>query len=245
MPRTETAVSPLMEADEPGWLPRAIRRARMASRRRRAALFHRHFAVGPRTRVLDLGGDDGRHIHYLLADTGAAGANVCVADIDAEATTLAASRFGYRAVALQEEGPLPFPDRYFDVVVCCSVLEHVTVPKREIWDERSGARFRRRALAAQRRFALELARVTQGYFVQVPCRYFPIETHCWLPFVGVLPRPLQCRVIAAANRHWIKRTIPDFYLPRAFEFAACFPGARLHRERFLGLTKSLIAIRAA
>jgi len=79
--------------------------------------------------------------------------------------------------------------------------------------------------------------------VQVPYRGFPIETHSWLPFLGIAPRPLQCRVIHIANRVWIKKTIPDFHLPTAAQMARYFPGSSLLRERFLGLTKSLIAVR--
>jgi SAM-dependent methyltransferase len=242
MHRTEDALSPLLEPDQHGWFHQAIRRVRTASRRKRAALFRAHFDIRPDSRILDLGGGDGTHVHYLLAGTAARSANVHVADIDHEAVARAAARFGYRPVLLAEGARLPFPDRWFDVVICSSVLEHVTIPKQEIWQERSGARFRRRARAAQRRFALELARVTHGYFVQVPCRGFPIETHSWLPFVDLLPRPLQCRIIHFANRHWIKKTIPDFHLPGAREMAHYFPAARLVRERCGGFTKSLIAI---
>ena len=244
MRHTEEALSPLLEPEQPGWLHRAIRRVRTASRHRRAALFRAHFDIRPHTRILDLGGGDGTHVHYLLAGTAARSANVHVADIDQEAVARAAARFGYQPVALAEGAGLPFPDRWFDVVVCSSVLEHVTIPKQEIWQEQSGARFRRRARIAQRRFALELARVTHGYFVQVPCRGFPIETHSWLPFLDLLPRPLQCRIIHFGNRHWIKKTIPDFHLPGAREMEGYFPDARLVRERCGGLTKSLIAIKS-
>lgn len=236
-------LTPLIEPEEQGWLHGAIRRVRTASRQKRAALFHRSFDIRRETRILDLGGGDGTHIHYLLAGSAATCANVHVADIDHEAVEHAVARFRYRPVFLAENAGLPFPDRYFDVVVCSSVLEHVTIPKQEIWHERSGSRFRQRAHGEQRRFALEIARVTHGYFVQVPYRGFPVETHSWLPFVGIVPRPLQCRIIALGNRYWIKRTIPDFYLPSARDMAGYFPAARLVRERWLGLTKSLIAIK--
>ncbi|MGE0030827.1 MAG: methyltransferase domain-containing protein [Steroidobacteraceae bacterium] len=243
MHHTEHAISPLIEPDEDGWLHRAIRRVRTTSRRKRAALFHRYFDIRPDTRILDLGGSDGTHIHYLLADSAASSANVHVADIDHAAVERAVARYRYQPVFLAENAGLPFPDRYFDVVVCSSVLEHVTIPKQEIWQERSDSRFRQRACDEQRRFAIELARVTHGYFVQVPYRGFPVETHSWLPFVGIVPRPLQCRIIALANRCWIKRTIPDFHLPGVREMSGYFPSARLVRERWLGLTKSLIAIK--
>lgn len=236
-------LSPLLEHDEPGVVHRLIRRVRTESRSKRAALFKTLFRLGPETRLLDLGGANGAYAHALLADTRVQPANVCVADIE-EATVQAATKtFGYAGVVLAGDGPLPFADRAFDVVLCSSVLEHVTVPATEIWSERSTRAFRRRAIAAQTRFAAEIRRVGNGHFVQVPYRWFPIETHSWLPFLSYLPRPLQCRVIAGANRTWIKKTVPDFYLPTAAEMAGYFPGSRLLREKLCNLTKSLIAVK--
>jgi hypothetical protein len=196
----------------------------------------------PRTRILDLGGSSGAHVHALLSGTPVSPGNVHVADVDHEAVR-AAARFGFVPVLLQEGRALPFEDDAFDIVLCSSVLEHVTIPACEIWQERSGARFGRRARLQQRCFARELARVGKGYFVQVPNRWFPIETHSWLPFLSYLPRLWQCWIIALANRVWIKQTVPDFYLPTAADMREYFPGGGLMREKVAGITKSLIAVR--
>lgn len=240
---TPAALSPLMERDEGGALQGLIRRLRTASRRRRSALFHANFELHADTRVLDLGGANGVHVHALLSGTPVRPENVHVADVDHGAVRAAADRFGYVPVPLAGEGPLPFPTGWFDLVVCSSVIEHVTMPLEEAWKVRSGRQFSRRARIRQREFAQELARVGCGYFVQVPYRWFPVETHTWLPFVAWLPRSWLCRIIAVANRFWIKKTDPDFYLPTAREMRAWFPGGTLLRERFMGLTKSIIVVR--
>jgi 2-polyprenyl-3-methyl-5-hydroxy-6-metoxy-1,4-benzoquinol methylase len=240
---SDVALAPMVEAEGSGTIQRIVSRCRTASRRKRSALFHSLFRVNADTRVLDLGGASGTHVHGLLHGTAAQGQNVHVADIDHDAVRCAATRFGYSPVFLAEDGALPFPDRYFDIVICSSVLEHVTLPKLDIWRETSGSSFARRARARQRQFAAELARVGVGYFVQVPSRWFPIETHTWLPLLAYLPRSLQCRIMEISNRFWIKRSIPDFYLPTATEMAGYFPGAMLKRERVVGVTKSLIAVK--
>ena len=240
---TEQVLSPLLEVEQDALLQKVVRHFRTASRLKRCALFHALFDVNEESRILDLGGANGSYVAALLAGTSVQPANVYVADIDHEAIQVAASRFGYTPVLLTESGDLPFPDSYFDVVLCSSVLEHVTVPKRDIWRERSGSNFSRRARAQQRKFAGELCRVAVGYFVQVPNRWFPIETHTWLPFVGYLPRSLQCRIIEVSNRFWIKETIPDFYLPTAGDMREYFPAAELRREKLFGVTKSLIAVK--
>lgn len=240
---TPAALSPLMERDESGPLQKLIRSLRTASRRKRSALFHANFELHENTRVLDLGGANGVHVHALLSGTPVRPENVHVADVDHGAVRTAAERFGYAPVPLTGEGPLPFPTGWFDVVLCSSVIEHVTMPLEEAWKVRSGREFSRRARIRQREFAQELARVGRGYFVQVPYRWFPVETHTWLPFVAYLPRFWLCRIIAVANRAWIKKTDPDFYLPTAREMRAYFPDATLLRERFMGLSKSIIAVR--
>ena len=112
----DPALSPLLELEEGGPLWQLIRRLRTASRLRRAALFRSRFELTPRTRILDLGGSSGAHVHALLAGTAVQPANVCVADIDREAVR-AAARFGYATVALEEGRSLPFEDAAFDVVL--------------------------------------------------------------------------------------------------------------------------------
>jgi SAM-dependent methyltransferase len=239
----DPAISPLVELDEGGLLRGFNRRVRTASRNRRSALFRSLFDLGPQTRVLDLGGSNGAHIHSLLAGTAVRPENVYVADVDQQALRTAASRFGFVPVPLAPEADLPFEDACFDVVLSSSVLDHVTSPADELWRERSTARFQQRARERQQRFAREIERVARGYFVQVPNRWFPVETHTWLPFVGYMPRSWQLRVIAMSNRFWIKKTAPNFYLPTANDMCRYFPAAVLMREKVCGLTKSLIMVR--
>ena len=52
--------------------------------------------------------------------------------------------------------------------VLLSVIEHVTLPKSEVWTTRSGKEFRERSLAHQRAFAREIQRVGRQFFVQTP-----------------------------------------------------------------------------
>jgi 2-polyprenyl-3-methyl-5-hydroxy-6-metoxy-1,4-benzoquinol methylase len=133
---------------------------------------------------------------------------------------------------------LPFRDAAFDVVFSNSVIEHVG------------------DAASQQRFASEVARVGRAYWVQTPNRWFPVEQHLLTPFVHWLPKRWQAAVV----RHftvWSALTRPtpdrrDFYIEHFLrdirllsgaQVEALFPGARIIRERFLGLTKSLIAMK--
>src|SRR5262245_19022679 len=108
---------------------RAVDRARTRSRAERAALFRRELRIQRGQRILDLGSEDGSHIASVIAPFDLAPEDVFIADIDASAVARGAERFGFSPVVIPEDGPLPFPDGYFDVVFCSSVIEHVTGDK--------------------------------------------------------------------------------------------------------------------
>ena len=81
--------------------------------------------------------------------------------------------------------------------------------------------------------------------MQTPYRHFPIEPHSWLPFVAWLPRWALLPVLRLSHLVWVTRTNPDWYLLDKREMAETFRGARLLEEKWLGLTKSLMAVKSA
>lgn len=131
---------------------------------------------------------------------------------------------------------LPFASQSFDLVFSNSVIEHLGSPE------------------AMRRFAAEARRVGRRYFVQTPDAAFPIEPHLYTPFLHYLPAAWQRRLaprfslwslLSSATpdqrRFYIRHFLDDIRLLHAAQMQALFPGARILRERFLGLPKSLIA----
>lgn len=215
------------------------------ARARRDEAFRRLFSIGPETRILDLGSYNGDHIAQVLTGVPADPANVYIADIDADAVEAGSRKYGFTPVVLDESGHLPFPDGYFDIVHCSSVLEHVTIPKSEVWDVRSGRDFKAASYQAQAAFAREIIRVGRQYYVQTPDRWFPVESHSWLPFVGFIPRRLQIPVLRYTNTFWIKKTSPDWNLLDARSLSLLFEGRPVLRERSLGLVKSVTAWKTA
>ncbi len=133
---------------------------------------------------------------------------------------------------------LPFRDGAFDLVFSNSVIEHVGNAE------------------SQRRFAAEVARVGKSYWVQTPNRWFPVEQHLLTPIVHWLPSSWQRRIVPRFNlwmfltgisgdrrRFYIEHFLNDIRLLTGGEVRALFPEATLIRERFLGITKSLVAVR--
>ena len=215
------------------------------AREKRAKLFRESFVLDEHTRILDLGSESGANIHAVLHGTPVRPQNVYIADIRPQLIAEGHARYGYVPVLVDEAAPLPFPDGYFDIVFCSSVIEHVTLPKKEIWREYSGRRFRERSRQRQIEFAREIARLGRQFFVQTPYRHFPIEPHSWLPFVAWLPRWALLPVLRLSHVVWVTRTNPDWYLLDKREMAETFRDARLLEEKWLGLTKSLMAVKSA
>ncbi len=125
-----------------------------------------------------------------------------------------------------------FGDREFDVVFSNSVIEHLG------------------HLADQRRMAAEVRRVGARYFVQTPNRWFPIEPHFFFPGFQFLPLATRIALVrrfalgyheALPDPADARRAVTEIRLLGAGELRELFPDARIHRERVLGTTKSLIA----
>jgi hypothetical protein len=120
-----------------------------------------------------------------------------------------------------------------DLVYSNSVIEHV------------GGHWRRQ------RFA-EAVRRADRYWVQTPNRYFPVEPHFMMPWLQHLPLAARAKLVA----HWPVGNYADFHerdailesamdieLLSASEMRLYFPDAEIRRERVLGMSKSLIAVK--
>jgi SAM-dependent methyltransferase len=215
------------------------------ARRKRAALFRSYFAIDGKTLILDLGSEDGTNIYNVLQDTGVKSENVYIADIDAEAVKKGGKRYGFTPVVIDESGRLPFPDKFFDIVYCSSVIEHTTIAKSDLWQCRSGRQFRHDSWIRQTEFAREISRLGNCYFVQTPSKSFPIESPTWLPLVGYLPRSVFLPLLRVSNRFWVKAAEPDFNLLTKADMSRLFPDANVVTETKFGLTKSIMAIKRA
>jgi hypothetical protein len=203
-------------------LERAIR----PFRERRMRSFAQRFAITPETTILDVGGTA---LNWSLLPV--------------------RPRIVFLNTGREQRDPgfvwvigdgcsLPFRDGAFEVAFSNSVIEHVG------------------DAARQHAFADEIARVGRRYWVQTPNRSFPVEPHLLTPFLHWLPARAQrwlalrftvwaalVRPSADRREFYIRHYLNDIRLLTAGDLRRLFPGARLVRERLLGLTKSLIATR--
>jgi hypothetical protein len=221
---------------------RAAVRSSAACRARRARLFVERLQPTADDRILDLGGGRGGHIAEVVPHR----RNVTIADLDADALRAAAQTYGFGTLHLDGSAIFPVADGAYDVVFCSSVIEHVTGPKEIVYNLEDAGEFAVSAKASQANFAAELRRIAKRYYVQTPYKYFPIEQHSFLPFfVVLLPRRWQVRLMRFLYAHrWLKPVYPDFRLLTIREMRALFPDAEIVLERYCGLVKSIVAIKA-
>lgn len=187
-------------------------------REQRYELFMSLCDVKPDDRILDVGAGEGAALERFNKT------NPIVA------VDLRADGGGYLdaenvSVSYADGTQLPFGEKEFPIVFSNSVIEHVP---REL----------------QPKFADEIRRVGERYFVQTPNRWFPIEPHYQMPLVQFLPE----RVLKALNRRFSmgfrqKGSWYETTLLTERDLRRLFPDAEIHREKVLGLTKSLMAIR--
>lgn len=144
----------------------------------------------------------------------------------------------------QEDGPyrivggdacsLEYGDNAFDIVHSNSVIEHVG------------------GWVAMMAMAREIRRVAPRYFVQTPNLWFPMEPHFRTLYFQLLPPSLRAKMLMKSRRGHRPRarnyeeamiSVESVNLLTAPQMQALFPDAVIHKERFYGLVKSLIAIR--
>jgi SAM-dependent methyltransferase len=191
-------------------------------RRRRFRKFSREFGLLPATRLLDLGGFEEYWTFFDQIP------RVTVVNLERPK----GRHYGFDWV-IADARQLPFRDRVFEIVFSNSVIEHVG-------DD-----------ASRRAFAREATRVGRRYYVQTPNRWFPVEPHLMTPLVHFLPVGIQKRllrnftvwgILQRPTQRGCEEFVEQIRLLDARELRTLFPQAVVWRERFLGLTKSLIAV---
>lgn len=127
-----------------------------------------------------------------------------------------------------------YPDDSFDLVHSNSVIEHVGH-----WGKIEA-------------MAREMRRLAPNYYVQTPNFGFPLEPHFLTLFFQWYPEVLRANMLLRKKRGFYESSrdmsdamyaVQSVNLLTAGQMRYLFPDARLEKEKFCGLTKSLICIR--
>jgi ubiquinone/menaquinone biosynthesis C-methylase UbiE len=187
----------------------------------RMEVFCRTFDVTTKTRILDVGGEP--EIWGLLPFC----PKVTLVNLG-----LANDANGF-AYLKADARNLPLEDKSFDICFSNSMIEH-------LW-----------TLEDQQKAANEIRRVGKHYFVQTPNFWFPIEPHFLAPFFHWLPLKAREKIFSITPSHsmypehsrsdWLQ-LVHELRLLTHKDLQNLFPEASIKREKFGGITKSLIAV---
>lgn len=186
------------------------------------------FPIDASTEILDVGGTP--FIWELAREMGFPVPHLTLLNIDDPAADLP----NYITWRVADARKMPFKNSEFDVVFSNSVIEHLSN-----W-------------SSQQDFADEIRRVGKNYFVQTPDRSFPVEPHLLTPLIHWLPRSAQRKllrnctvwgIISRPSARQCDRFMDEICLLNQDEMGKLFPDSNLIAERWLGLSKSIIAVR--
>lgn len=189
-------------------------------------MFAARFPLTEETTILDLGGTPATWGFIDIP------ARVTLLNLgDAPRSTALSSNLQY---VQADATAIPFRDRSYDIVFSNSVIEHLY------------------SLDAQQRFAKEASRVGRWLWIQTPAREFPIEPHFVAPVIHYFPRKVQRRLVrnftpwgwlARPTQEQVDGLVDEIRLLTGRELKEFFPDCTIIGERFLGITKSHIAVR--
>jgi hypothetical protein len=187
-------------------------------RERRYQLFIEVCGVRPTDRIIDVGAGWGAALERFNKTN-----PIVAIDLSPQPSDWLASN---NVTVVKGDGTrLPFADEEFDVAFSNSVIEHVP-PE------------------LQSRFAAEIRRVARRYFVQTPNKYFIVEPHYQVPLFQFFPRSVRQALNRRFTLGWqAKGEWEEINLLSAGDLRRLFPDSEIRRERVLGLTKSLMAVR--
>lgn len=123
-----------------------------------------------------------------------------------------------------------FKDKEFEIVFSNSLIEHLS------------------KYPEQERLSKEIQRVGHAYFVQTPNFYFPVEPHFLFPFFQFFPLAIKSFILKylklwqdpAMDTMKPREIAESIRLLKRSELRRLFPGGKIYKEKFLGLTKSFI-----
>jgi Methyltransferase domain len=202
-----------------------FRRIHPLFRRQRMTQFIATFRPDARDRILDVGGYAG-----FWADSGIA-SNITLLNIHPVADEGLPPNMH---TVFGDGTALTYEDKSFSIVFSNSVIEHLG------------------NFENQRRFANECIRVGHGLWIQTPFKSFPIEPHFLSPFIHFFPKGFQRRMLrnftvwgwlTRPSDKQIEDILAEIRLLTLAEMKSLFPDCEIKREKLLGLTKSLIAVR--
>ena len=95
----------------------------------------------------------------------------------------------------------------------------------------------------------EVLRIGKNHIIQTPNKYFFIEPHYIIPFFQFYPKKIQFEILTKTrlsrlkkwDKKFAKQYLEEIRLLTLKEMKEIFPGSKIFKEKFLGISKSFTA----
>ena len=202
------------------------------SRRRKLELFNRVFLPGKQTHILDIGAEINPNSErgLQLIDSYHWKRNITAVNNSPDHISLIKEHYPQINAVVADGRELPWPDKYFDIVYCNAVIEHLS------------------NFEEQRKMASEIMRVSKQWFVTTPNRWYPFEFHLRLPVVTWFGGDVYRHIARIVSYDHIRRKYTlggskaEFRLMTDGELKHCFSNSLIVKQRVTFMAETLIAI---
>lgn len=192
---------------------------REKSRDKKYRLFIDQLQPQPHDIILNVGAGNGLFLESIYRNK----EKIIALDIDAVMLNDLKRKYPEIQCIVADAKRLPFKDVSVKISFSNAVIEHVG-SNRE-----------------QQKFANEIRRISQKYFVTVPNKYFPFEFHYRLPLYQFVPKSIQKWLFNKFNIGlWYENKWEDINLLSYRQMKKIFPGTTVIKQRVTLCAETLI-----
>ncbi|MEN6384977.1 MAG: class I SAM-dependent methyltransferase [Phycisphaerales bacterium] len=202
----------------------------LVSRKRKLELFYRTMAPSESKKVLDVGAEinptSDRGLQ--LIDSYQWKNNISAVNLSSAHIDRIKHFYPQIDARVGDACKLPWPDKYFDIVYCNAVIEHLG------------------NFINQKKMAKEIMRVGKSWFVATPNRWYPFEFHLRLPFITWFPGNFYllagrfCSYCHVKKKYVFGLSRNDLRLMTSKELKQSFLDSKILKQRITFMAETLI-----
>lgn len=192
---------------------------REKSREKKYQLFINQLNPKPEDIILNIGAGNGLFLESFYNDR----ERIIALDIELAMLLDLKRKYPEIQCLVADARILPFKDKSVKIVFSNAVIEHV------------GANIN------QKKFANEIRRVSQKYYITVPNKYFPFEFHYRLPLYQFVPKSIQKWLFKKFKIGlWYENKWEDINLLSYRQLKKYFPNTQVVKQRITFCAETLI-----
>ncbi len=199
---------------------RLMEKFREKSREKKYRLFIEQLKPQPQDVILNIGAGNGLFLESMYENKN----NIIALDLDPNMLRDLRRKYPEVQCLVADAKLLPFKTNSVKISFSNAVIEHVG------------------SNGEQQKFANEIQRISQKYYVTVPNKYFPFEFHYRLPLYQFVPKSIQKWLFNKFNIGlWYEHKWEDINLLSYRQMKKFFPGTTVIKQRVTLCAETLIS----